>query len=40
MAWTLHEGDCVEVMKRLPDSSIDLILTDPPYFRMKSEPVV
>jgi len=38
MAWTLHEGDCVEVMKRLPDSSIDLILTDPPYFRMKSEP--
>lgn len=24
-------GDCLEVMKELPDNSIDLILTDPPY---------
>ena len=24
-------GDCLEVMKRLPDNYIDLILTDPPY---------
>jgi site-specific DNA-methyltransferase (adenine-specific) len=24
-------GDCLEVMKNIPDKSIDLILTDPPY---------
>jgi len=24
-------GDCLEVMKLLPDESIDLVLTDPPY---------
>lgn len=24
-------GDCLEVMKGIPDKSIDLILTDPPY---------
>ena len=24
-------GDCIEVMKTLPDSSIDLVLTSPPY---------
>ena len=25
------QGDCLEVMKTLPDNSVDLILTDPPY---------
>lgn len=25
-------GDCLDVMKYIPDHSIDLILTDPPYF--------
>ena len=25
------EGDCVEVMSKLPSGSVDLILTDPPY---------
>lgn len=29
--WTLHEGDCVEVMKQLPDNSVDSVVTDPPY---------
>jgi len=24
--------DCIEVMKEIPESSIDLIVTDPPYF--------
>lgn len=24
-------GDCLDVMKQLPDKCIDLILTDPPY---------
>ena len=27
----LHLGDCLEIMKGVPDKSIDLILTDPPY---------
>ena len=25
------QGDCLEVMKSIPDNSIDLVLTDPPY---------
>lgn len=27
----LHLGDCMEVMKSMPDNSIDAIITDPPY---------
>ena len=27
----LVHGDCLEVMKTLPDDSIDAIITDPPY---------
>lgn len=27
----LGEGDCLELLKELPDSSIDLVLCDPPY---------
>ena len=27
----IYLGDCLEVMKDIPDSSIDMILTDPPY---------
>ncbi|MDP1729144.1 MAG: DNA methyltransferase [archaeon] len=25
------QGDCIEVMKKIPDKSIDMVLTDPPY---------
>lgn len=28
---SLHEGDCLEVMKRIPTGSIDMILCDLPY---------
>jgi site-specific DNA-methyltransferase (adenine-specific) len=28
---TLHNGDCLEVMKTIPDKSIDLIICDLPY---------
>ena len=24
-------GDCLEVLKQIPDGSVDLVLTDPPY---------
>ena len=27
----LMQGDCIELMKDIPSSSIDLVLTDPPY---------
>ena len=27
----LRQGDCLEVMKSIPDGSIDMVLTDPPY---------
>ena len=27
-------GDCLPILKRLPDKSIDLVVTDPPYFRV------
>ncbi len=27
----LGQGDCLELMKHIPDGSVDLILTDPPY---------
>jgi site-specific DNA-methyltransferase (adenine-specific) len=27
----LYHGDCLDLMKQIPDQSIDLILTDPPY---------
>jgi len=27
----LYQGDCLEVMKQIPDKSIDLVLADPPY---------
>ena len=27
----LRQGDCLELMKNIPDGSVDLVLTDPPY---------
>ena len=27
----IHQGDCVELLKKLPDNSVDLIFADPPY---------
>lgn len=27
----LMQGDCLELMKNIPDCSVDMILTDPPY---------
>jgi len=31
MELTLHHGDCLEVLKTIPDKSIDLIICDLPY---------
>lgn len=27
----LKHGDCLELMKDIPDGSVDLVVTDPPY---------
>lgn len=28
---TLFKGDCLEIMKNIPNCSVDMIITDPPY---------
>ena len=28
---TLYNGDCMDLLKRLPDESVDLVVTSPPY---------
>ena len=32
----LKHGDCLELLKEIPDGSVDLILTDPPYGTVKN----
>jgi site-specific DNA-methyltransferase (adenine-specific) len=31
MDYTLHHGDCLEVMATMADNSVDAVVTDPPY---------
>lgn len=31
MKYHLHHGDCLEVLRTLPDNSVDAVVTDPPY---------
>lgn len=33
----LHYGDCLEIMKSMPDKSVDAVITDPPYNIGKAE---
>ena len=28
---TLHHGDCLDVLRGMADSSVDSVVTDPPY---------
>ena len=30
-SYTLHHGDCLDVLRTLPDASVDAVITDPPY---------
>jgi adenine-specific DNA-methyltransferase len=34
---TLYHGDALALLRSLPDASVDLVATDPPYFRVKGE---
>ena len=31
--WKILYGRCLDVMRRMPDNSVDLILTSPPFFK-------
>jgi DNA modification methylase len=31
VSWTLHEGDCAEMLAAMPDDSAAAFITDPPY---------
>lgn len=33
----LINADCLEFIRSLPENSVDLIVTDPPYFKVKPE---
>ncbi|EOS4146672.1 site-specific DNA-methyltransferase, partial [Escherichia coli] len=33
----LINADCLEFIQTLPENSVDLIVTDPPYFKVKPE---
>jgi len=34
---TIYHGDCLSVLPELPDNSVDIVLTDPPYFKVKGD---
>jgi adenine-specific DNA-methyltransferase len=34
---TIHQGEALAFMRAMPDNSVDLIATDPPYFKVKGE---
>jgi DNA modification methylase len=33
-------GDCIEVMKKIPENKIDMIFSDPPYFLQLKKPLI
>jgi adenine-specific DNA-methyltransferase len=35
--WTVHTGDCLEVMAGMEANAFDAIVTDPPYYRVKGD---
>jgi site-specific DNA-methyltransferase (adenine-specific) len=37
MSWTIHHGDCLDVMRGMDANSVDAIVTDPPYFKVKGD---
>ena len=30
-SFVLHQGDCLDILRTIPDNSIDSVVTDPPY---------
>lgn len=31
MTWEVRQGDCLELLRAMPDKSVDAVVTDPPY---------
>lgn len=31
MSYQIHHGDCLDVLRTMPDASVDAVVTDPPY---------
>jgi site-specific DNA-methyltransferase (adenine-specific) len=31
MTWEVRQGDCLELLRAMPDGSVDAVVTDPPY---------
>lgn len=38
MTFQIIQGDCLDVMRSMDENSIDAIITDPPYYRVKNLP--
>lgn len=34
--WVVHHGDCLDVMRAMPDKSVDIVVTSPPYNQLGS----
>ena len=28
----IYQGDCLEILAKIPENSVDLVFADPPYF--------
>lgn len=35
MRYEIHLGDCLDILKKMPDQSVDLVYLDPPFFTQK-----
>jgi DNA modification methylase len=35
VSWTIHQGDCVEQLRKLPDESVQCCVTSPPYWGLR-----
>lgn len=36
MSYTIHQGDCLDVLKTMDDNCIDLVVTSPPYDNLRT----
>lgn len=34
--YVIKQGNCLELMKRFPDNSVDLVVTSPPYDNLRN----
>ena len=37
MSWAIYNAECLEFMRGMDSNSVDAIVTDPPYFKVKGE---